>query len=1052
MKRAKILSASAGSGKTYQLALKYMCDIIEHPERYRNILAVTFTNKATEEMKSRILNEIHILASGAKSNYIDNIALATGYSEPIIRERALKARTRILHDYSRFSVLTIDRFFQRILRAFIKELNLDLNYNIELDAKLLLERSANALVESISQNEDIRKWLLEFAEERINDGTRWDMRGELCSLGAELFEERGAKRINTSQQKSDVRSAVDQIIKRGDDSVAHIKALGEQALAIIHEYGLTAADFKNKTRSVAQNFKLYAAGELKPPTQTMLSAVDSHDAWYGKDASGTVIAATERLMPILGEIVASVRESIKLTSTAKIFKANYRSFALLADLKRNIDDICKAENVMVLSSTKDILADFIDDSNAPFIYEKVGNRYDHYMIDEFQDTSVREWRNMLPLLKEALASNSNASVFIVGDIKQSIYRWRGGDWRLLNSVAADDLGRENTEIQPLKHNRRSLENIVTFNNKLIAKVVEADNTRLNKLVDSALGEGNITKETHSSIYNILSDAYRDHEQIPAKKDEERGYVEVCAFDSKYTDSPFIEAIESAIARGYKYRDILILVRKGPDAQRIADILFEYKDKKFSANGEQGFNILLPDKLTLESNDVVEFVIAVLRLAVNPKSDIERGVYNRFLRNRLDHAFTDEELKLLQRIVHLSPMEAFELIVSHFHLYERRQSIAFLQALHEQIVAFTTSRVIDIQYYLKWWDERGKKESVKVEMTDDTIEITTVHKAKGLERDVVIIPYARFELEPLPALSPIVWAEADGSTIGDFPMRYGKTMESSTFSEEYYKERVMNHVDGINILYVAITRASRELYLFIPTDLNEGAAERMVTTTPLIMGAIPEICSTPERVMEEDKVLFETFRYGTETHGRKSREQDNNSTEYLILNEYVTTKPNIKVRYPSSRFRDEEITHIGSSQTMGIRLHSIFERAKSEADLRAAIQRMSNNCAIDQNEAITLQQSVDKALSNPLVKEWFTGEWDDVKSEAEIVHRNATRRPDRVMIKGDRAVVVDYKFGNKHSSKYKKQVRSYMSLLERMGKYSRIEGYVWYIMSGEIESV
>ena len=708
---------------------------------------------------------------------------------------------------------------------------------------------------------------------------------------------------------------------------------------------------------------------------------------------------------------------------------------------------------MILSKTKDILSAFIDDSNAPFIYEKVGSRYDHYMIDEFQDTSVREWRNLLPLLKEALASNDKASVFIVGDIKQSIYRWRGGDWRLLNSVAIDDLGRENTEVIPLKENYRSLENIVNFNKELISSVVKADNEHLNTLVTDALKAGNISKSTYSTLYDILHNAYLGHEQKSVSRDRDKGYVEVCAYNSSQCESPFIEAIESAIERGYKYRDILILVRKGSDAESVANVLFEYKDRKFSAVGQAGFNILLPDKLTLESCDIVEFVIAVLRLSVNPRNDVERGVYNRFLGYPIDYTFSDAEQDLLQRVVHLSPMEAFELIVSYFKLYERRQSIAFLQALHEQIIAFTTSRMADIQHYLIWWEERGKKESIKVEMTDDTIEVTTVHKAKGLERAVVIIPYARFTLEPSPNLSPIVWSQTTGSTIGNFPVLYGKSMETSTYSEDYYKERVMSHVDGINILYVAITRASRELYMYIPANLSgKGRGEPVPSTTPLILNAMPKLSSSSERIVEDDVVLYEKYSYGELTSSVCESDGDED-TEYTLLEDYVTNEPTVKVRYPSSRFVDEGVKHVGTSLNTGIRLHRVFERAKNEADLRMAIRRMTLDCVIDENEAITLQQKVDEALKQPHIKEWFSDDWDDVRLEAEISCRDTkSRRPDRVMIKGERAVVVDYKFGERQSNNYKRQVASYMSLLSSMGRYSQIEGYVWYIMRGEVEEV
>lgn len=1057
MKRAKILSASAGSGKTYQLALKYICDIIERPDRYRNILAVTFTNKATEEMKSRILKEIHVLASGSASNYLDNIIKELDMSEAKIRECALKARTRILHDYSRFTILTIDRFFQRILRAFIKELSLDLNYNIELDTSLLLERSADMLVESIAEDKEVQRWLLEFAEERINDGTRWDMRSDLCHLGVELFRENGAKRINTLLSKAELRDAVNNIVKESEQCKHGIKELGTNALDILSKYGVEPSQFKNKSRSFVNCFAVYAAGELKEPTQTMLKATESIDEWYGKDATGGVMAAANELLPLLRDICALYTEGINKINTAKLVRDNYRSFALLADLQRNITQICDQENIMILSKTKDILSTFVDDSNAPFIYEKVGNRYDHYMIDEFQDTSVREWRNMLPLLKEALASNRNASVFIVGDIKQSIYRWRGGDWRLLNSGAISDLGSDNVDVVHLTKNYRSLENIVNFNNEIIARAVDIDNTYLNNIIDSALANKRISAATHSSLYNIMKAAYNDHKQEPVIKDSAKGYVEVCAFDPTLADSPFIEAIESAIERGYRYRDILILVRKSSDAKRVADELFEYKDDKFTSRGEAGFNILTPDALTLERCDISEFVIAVLRLAINPLNDIERGVYNRFLGYELDHTFESHELELLHRIAHLSPMEAFEHIVSHFKLYDRKQSMAFLQAMHEQIINFSTTRIADIQHYLMWWEERGKNEAVKVEMTDDTIEITTIHKAKGLERDVVIIPYGSLDMVPRSIHNPIVWAKADDtasdtSLLGDFPVCYGKDMEASAFSEEYYKELVMSHVDGINLLYVAITRASRELYLFFPKRLNSKSSNENITTTvPLIWGAVQNICPEPKATVLEDQTAFVTYKIGQESKAKRHDSQSG-KVENMLLEEYVTNSPNIKVRFPVSRHIEETGGRINSSTTLGLRLHTIFERAINESDLRSAIDKMVLDCIIDENESVTLQHNVNKALESDVIKEWFNGDWDDVKIEADIIHRNKNRRPDRVMIKGRRAVVVDYKFGDIHSPKYAKQIEEYMSLLAATELYDQIEGYVWYPITGELECV
>ena len=1055
MKRAKILSASAGSGKTYQLTLKYMCDVILHPERYRNILAVTFTNKATEEMKSRILREIHTLASGSSSPYLEDVKRELGISEAQIREGAKRARTRILHDFSRFTILTIDSFFQRILRAFIKELSLDLNYNIELDTDQLLERSTDSLIESIAKDKQLHNWLLEFAEERLNDGHKWDMRKDLKTLGGELFKEGGAKNIDDNIDRKALHELVNAISAEAKAFRVALQQQGEKALAAMSENHVNAEDFKGASQSFVKNFHIYANGELKAPTTTMLKAADSISEWYTKKASEKVKSAANVLQPILKKICDGYEAGIKKINTAKLIHDNFRSFALLADLRKNVNKICNEENIMVLSKTKDILAQFIDDNNAPFIYEKVGSRYDHYMIDEFQDTSVREWHNMLPLLREALASNPEASVFIVGDIKQSIYRWRGGHWRLLNSDAMHDLGEENTVVEHLQHNYRSLPNIVEFNNELIYNVVRKDNYYLNQKLDKALREHKIEQSTYDSFYDIMSDAYTDCKQKPGKSCGNIGYAEVTAYDPGLTDSPFIRAIESAIERGYRYGDILILVRGSTDAKRVAKALFEYKYEKFTSQGLAGFNILTPDALTLENCEVTEFIISVLRLTINPLNDIERAVYNRFRGLEFDHKFDKEEIEWFNRTAHLSPLEAFEGIVSRFELDKCKESIAFLQAMHEQILAFSSQRVVDIQYYLKWWDERGKKQAITVEMTDDTIEITTIHKSKGLERPIVIVPNSRWHMTPHPSLQPIVWAKANSgetsSEIGNYPIYYASSMANSNFSEEYYKELVMSHVDGVNLLYVAVTRASRELYLYVPSSLNsESSGEDINTTAPLILDAATAICKKIDEVRAEDKRAMETYTYGELTtcdiSNKKSGKGD------ILLEEYISHQSTLKVRYPSHRCIEEGIAIDSKALSDGIRLHRLFEGAVTEQDLRDAIERMSLDCLIDNTQAETLNTKISDILKDKRVKEWFSGEWETVKCESAIIANGEIRRPDRVMISANRAVVVDYKFGDRRSAVYRKQMAEYMQLLRAMGKYENIEGYVWYISLGEIETI
>ena len=1066
MTRVNILSASAGAGKTFRLVLKYICDVLTKPECYRNILAVTFTNKATEEMKSRIINELHNLADGKKSDYLVEIMTRTGYDQTTIRQKAAMARTQILHNYSQFTVLTIDRFFQRILRAFINELSLDLDYNIELDTSMLLERSADALIDSIakSDNDNVKDWLMTFAKERLEAGDRWDMRRDLCTLGNELFKNGIAKRLSAGVDKEELETIVKEHLNKTNDIVNQIKELASKGYTLLKQNNLTAKNFKGRNPSFITCFEMYANGEIGAgPTETIKNAAFGDiSKWCGKDEPDACIIAP-KLQSLLQEICNLYDANFKDINTSELLNKNYRSYALLSDLHKSFTSICQKENIMVLDETKELLAEFIDEVNAPFIYEKVGNRYNRYMIDEFQDTSTREWRNLRPLLIEALSSDTESSVFIVGDIKQSIYRWRGGDWRLLNQGVSEDLKLYNPTVEPLARNRRSLENVIIFNNNFIQKIADLDNEHIN----GQLQNNELSQTTKAEYTDIIKSAYADSTQ-EVHKVGKQGIAEVTLFNPKLTTPPFIETIKNAISRGYRYKDILILVRSATDASKVAKALYDYK---LSSNAD--FNILTSDALTIDSCDVVKFIIALMRLAIDTHNDVERGIYNGYLmqhakseeqkRRHYGSTFSDEELQLLSDIAHLSALEAFELIVKHFKLNDEVSHIAYLQAVHEQILAFSSTHASDIQHYLSWWDEKGHKESLSVEKTDNTIEITTIHKSKGLEREVVIIPYCKWGMTPNPTLHPIVWANSAASNpevakIGSFPVTYGPTMKESAFSEEYWREYVMSHVDGLNLLYVAVTRAKNELYIFVPCSLDpKSKANPYSDISGLIKSGIKDKMLKAGEVqfagqnVNDGKIVYEKYVYGAEIkpYTPKSEAQTQGNSKLV---EYPTHASKVNVYNQLERMTKEGAKAGSKSCNNGIKMHKMFENANTFDDLHKAVDLMLNNAAIRQKRADSLHAKIDSFSKNSLVAEWFSGDWDDVKCETELLCNGKSLRPDRVMIKDSKAVIVDYKFVAQPNLDHHHQVEEYIKLLTEMGTYDNIEGYVWYVDLDQIVRV
>jgi ATP-dependent exoDNAse (exonuclease V) beta subunit len=340
------------------------------------------------------------------------------------------------------------------------------------------------------------------------------------------------------------------------------------------------------------------------------------------------------------------------------------------------------------------------------------------------------------------------------------------------------------------------------------------------------------------------------------------------------------------------------------------------------------------------------------------------------------------------------------------------------------------------------------------MTDDTIEISTIHKAKGLERDVVIIPYCKWDTAPKASLQPVVWSKAcdgDVAEIGEFPVIYGKDMQNSLFASNYYSELVMSHVDAVNLLYVAMTRASKELYMIVPTRLNTKTKSDLVNNiTPLLTTAADTRFPDAEILSDVDGVYRKIHRYGTKLN--VDRRELRSNAGNVVLDSYTSNTPDIKVCYPSRRFTDEGINIAQESQRLGIRLHQVFENAMTFDDLRRNISRMESSALISQSEAKDILAKVESFMSNDTISEWFSTVWDDVKCEADIVSSGEVRRPDRVMICGRRAVVVDYKFGDVVDTRYNAQVASYMRLLQKMELYDDIEGYIWYLNLGEVVKV
>jgi ATP-dependent helicase/nuclease subunit A len=559
-----IFRASAGSGKTFSLVGEYLKMLFDRPKSYRNILAVTFTNKATAEMKERILKELANLSAGGASNYME--LLHDCGSEQEIRRKARLILKLILHDYSRFSVMTIDSFFQKVIRSFAREIRLNASFRTEIDSRQALEDAVDLLFQEIDGNNLLMNWMVLFLEENLEEGRSWDFKQELLKFGKEVdkeaFKVHGDAFLEMLAEKETLSEYVRTIKNVILKAESRLGQAGQVGVDLISASGLTYDQMKGGRNSFAGLFNKLVAGKYDLPSQTVRDVVDRPENWYKKTDPAILKNQIEALYysglnNLLKDALHALEEEIPEMNSARAILKNIYPFGLLGNIALKIKEVLRANNTILLSDSGRMIGKIIEGNDTPFIYEKVGLIYHHFMLDEFQDTSRQQWSNFRPLVENALASG-NSSI-VVGDVKQSIYRWRNGDWNLLANQLASDLGHQLVSEKNLDVNWRSRKNIVDFNNTLYWRA----SSYLNDWIKSETNHLQF-----SDLHGVIAQAYNDHFQQCAQNGKPGGYVHIAFVDSEGSKSKndfrdkaivlLIEQLEMVQKNGVKAEDIAIL--------------------------------------------------------------------------------------------------------------------------------------------------------------------------------------------------------------------------------------------------------------------------------------------------------------------------------------------------------------------------------------------------------------------------------------------------------------------------------------------------------------
>jgi ATP-dependent helicase/nuclease subunit A len=1054
-----IYSASAGSGKTYKLTAIYLANLFLSRYNYRKIIAVTFTNKATAEMKDRILENLHKLAVGEKTEYLEGLIKATGKNEEAIRIEAIELLNSILHDFSRFSITTIDSFFQRVLRAFTREAGLHSGFSIELDHSLILSEAVDEMIASAATDDQLRRWLTTYAMSNIDDEKSWNFKDGIIKLAEELFKEKfkilSLEERSKLEDKNFLLGYIDTMKSISDSFEKKSLEFGKSADEIYIKYDLSVDMFYQKGKGIPGYIKSLISGTIKEPSKAAREICNDPPRWSTKKAEVQLQEAISNgLERILCESIHYFDANVVSYKSAQAVLSNIYALGILSDVLHNVHLITTSENSFLLSDAGEVLNLITKEDQSPFIYEKVGNRYENFMIDEFQDTSIIQWNNFHPLIENSMAEGHDN--LVVGDVKQSIYRWRNSDWKILGKDLVEKVDNQRILSEPLTTNWRSRSNIISFNNSLFTIIPD--------LIDNSLGESG-----QVSFKKLYSEAVQAD---PGKKDG--GYVRFEFIESddekkcvKTVLERLPEIIESLQDKGYKASDIGIIVRNGIEGCRVLNTLIDYNSRCIAEMGcIYNFNAVSNDSLLLSNSPAVVFIIATLSVVDNPRDSISRAIMLRYyllatgneeagkaslLNNKLlensRKYFPDGFENLLDRIRELPMFESTENIIRFFQLGDYSSNVPFLNTFQDYVVTFTGNKNADIRSFLEWWEECGKKKSVVLPGSQDAMRILTIHKSKGLEFKVVILPFLTWNLDHISSKQPILWVRPDSSPFNDLgviPVRYSKELAGTIFSEAYEEELYSVYLDNINLLYVALTRAKDVLIGFLE---EKPRFEKSISTLLKSAFSSPpvHIENSQMELIRYYNIEKKVFEFGEIPVNKIEQTEKQN----LISSEYAVsqTMESLKLKLHGENYFSSESQVMRKKINYGKLMHEVFEGINSSSDIPAAIRKLVLEGKLAEEESAEIEKRVNELISLPQVAEWFAPD-NKVMNEAGILLPSGlTRRPDRVIFKNGKTTIIDFKFGEENPH-YSEQVDQYRQLLLDMG-YQNIEAFIWYVDKNKI---
>ena len=995
----KILKASAGSGKTYALALEYIRLVVssDKADAYRHVLAVTFTNKATEEMKSRILKELAVLAKDPETSpYFEELLKVA--DKDTLQRRASAQLSGILHDYSSFAVSTIDRFFQQTLRAFSREIGQYASYQVQLDRKALVDESVDRVLDSLTEEDrTLLDWLTRGVKEDLESGRGLSLESRLQEVG-ESLQTLPEGQISFPRERLETlhkhcKQLQEAFPRRAEDAA-------KKVLQVLKDHGISPEESNRGFLKALYNYlDPEPRSQVKDLTPAFRNNASDSAKWFAKSKDALRLELEGSLEGPLDAFCALFDQPYKEYRTARIIQGQLYSLGVADELRQAFVQIQKEKNVLSLEDSNTILHGIIDGTETPFIYEKLGVRFEDFLLDEFQDTSRIQWENFSPLLHNADASGFPS--LVVGDVKQSIYRWRGSDWDLLGSRLQKEFGLPDKGVKALDQNFRTCRTIVDFNNRFFGFAAEQ--------LDKALGGP------------VVSPLYADVAQKACFNDSHPGWVEVRFTEEQMEE--ILSTLRDLQEQGAQWGDVAILVRDNRSGADIAARLIQ-----------EDIPVVSDDSLFVKTSVTVRRLVSQMSLCDKPDNPEKPSVAG-FLAGSLEvqipehfHSLTDLAEGLLRDLREADP--------SRF-----QAEVPYIQSFMDYLQDWVATGGNNLGAFLRAWEDADPK--IASPRTESSVRIMTVHKAKGLEFPFVIFPFA----EKVGLYKNTQKWCASGEDV--FYVDLGSGSARTLFEKDYLEESRLQAVDNINVFYVAMTRPKYGLKVIAapPSQsflkaLSGGEVSSWSNLANLLYAFVggsdfqagePYPFDTLEREADDSKLLetgYPSYPAGTGSRLKFSPE----AADYF--GEDGSFGPEA-----SRRIRGNVLHRI---------LSDVLVPEDIPAAVEAAVRRGELPSALREETLTLLQERLDSVSG----RGWFAPD-AQVRSEAAILSPDGGEyRPDRVILFPNGSVdIVDYKFGSPEPG-YRRQVERYKALYRQMG-YAPVRGYLWYFQEkagGEIVEV